>query len=247
VATGTRLAGARNGRERVPEPAGAGPAASKLPAGPTAAAGSPPAKPPAAEPPPDRPAADAYRSSRPRRSPDWFGGGVSPTPEDIWAENDRHDRQQRNNPPEPAPPAARDHRPRGSTNDGGPTVSASSNPYGRDDGDFTASAARTIHRGGGSGEIQSMLGDMPRYAAEASQDAEAMAANFRRKAAEVGDGTASRRAVVDAWLDLAAAQSQVAQQASELEAVWRSVEADAIRVAEEKAGQPAAHSWLNPA
>jgi hypothetical protein len=279
VATGTRLAGARNGRERVPEPAGAGsatvkagPSAGKLPAGPAAAAdavrpaGPPPAKPSPADEAPDRPAYDPERAAARRRyRGEWFGGGVSPTPEDIREENDRIDRQQRDNPPkpptppagntrrrdlgdsqwgpDPAPPAARDHRPR-SDSDGGTTVSASSNPYGRDDGDFTASAARTIHRGGGTGEVQSMRDDMGAFAARHQTEVEAAAAAARRRAAEIRDGTPSSAAVADGWDAHAAQLSAAAQTAGELDALSRSVDADGYTAADRYAGRDNATKWM---
>lgn len=211
ASTGARLAGARNARERMPEPAGAGPAA-KLPAGPTAAA-----KPPAADNPAPRPPAG---NSRRRDLGD-----------SQWG-------------PEPAPPAARDHRPRSSTSNGGTTVSEPSGAYGSSNMHTDADRhARTINRGGGTGEIQDMRTDMPRYEAAAVQDAEDLASRMRRCADEVSDGTPSSQAVKDAWLAIAAQQSAVAQSAADLGGMSQRVDALGHDAGERYGNDPNFGKW----
>jgi len=80
-------------------------------------------------------------------------------------------------------------------------------------------------RGGGTGEIADMRTDMPRFEATAADAAEDLAADFRRRAAEVSDGTPSSQAVKDAWEALAAQQSAVAQATAELAGMSQRVDA----------------------
>lgn len=99
-------------------------------------------------------------------------------------------------------------------------------------------------RGGGTGDITDMRTDMPRYATEAQNRAEELAADMRRRAAEVGDGTPSSQAVKDAWEAVAAQQAAVAQAAADLHAVSQQTDALGYDAGERYGDDPNAGKWM---